>query len=332
MSNLPWVEKYRPESLDDVIAHKDIISTLRHLLNSNRLPHLLFYGPPGTGKTSTIVAIAKHLYKEHYSRMTLELNASDERGIDVVREKIKDFAATGVLFSSGHKLIILDEADQMTRDAQSALRRIVEKYTSNVRFCLICNNVNKIIPAIQSRCTRFRFGPLPTPAVRECLDRIIISEGVEADASGRDALVSICGGDMRRVLNVLQSTVLSFGVVNASNVYSTTGQPDPMIVTEILNSLLQEDIRVSVQKLEELSLNEGISLLDILQAIHDKVVHQDWPPSVKCFILKELAGLEVRLNMGANESIQGSGLAGVFMIARETVGKIVDGQEESMVS
>lgn len=175
-SSLPWVEKYRPSSLDELIAHEEIIMILNKLIESNKLPHLLFHGPPGTGKTSTIIACAKKMYGANYSSMTLELNASDDRGIDVVREQIKEFAGTKKLFSSGVKLIILDEADAMTNDAQSALRRVIEKYTSNTRFCMICNYVNKIMPALQSRCTRFRFAPLRPEQITTRLQEIVSAE------------------------------------------------------------------------------------------------------------------------------------------------------------
>merc|ERR1719343_100170 len=154
---IPWVEKYRPEKLEDLVAHEDIISIITKLIDNGNLPHLLLYGPPGTGKTSTITAAAKRMYATSYSSMTLELNASDARGIDTIRNEIKEFAGTRQLFFGGKtkssiKLIILDEADAMTSDAQFALRRIMEKYTKNTRFCLICNYVSKIIPALQSRC------------------------------------------------------------------------------------------------------------------------------------------------------------------------------------
>jgi len=175
-ASLPWVEKYRPNSLDELIAHEEIIQILNKLIDSNKLPHLLFHGPPGTGKTSTIIACAKKMYGSNYASMALELNASDDRGIDVVRDQIKEFAGTKKLFSSGVKLIILDEADAMTNEAQSALRRVIEKYTSNTRFCLICNYVNKIMPALQSRCTRFRFAPLRPEQITSRLQDICVAE------------------------------------------------------------------------------------------------------------------------------------------------------------
>ncbi|CAE6449621.1 unnamed protein product, partial [Rhizoctonia solani] len=173
---LPWVEKYRPVTLSDVVSHQDITSTIERFIEKNRLPHLLFYGPPGTGKTSTIVAVARRIYGNDYKKQILELNASDDRGIEVVREQIKQFAETRTLFNKGFKLIILDEADMMTQAAQAALRRVIEQYTRNVRFCIICNYVNKITPAIQSRCTRFRFSPLPIPEVEKRVNMVIESE------------------------------------------------------------------------------------------------------------------------------------------------------------
>ena len=173
---LPWVEKYRPSSLDDLVSHQDIITTIKRFIDQDKLPHLLFYGPPGTGKTSTILACAKHLYSTNSKSMVLELNASDDRGIDVVRDQIKTFASTKTLFSSGFKLIVLDEADQLTQTAQNALRRVIEQYTKNVRFCIICNYVGKIIPALQSRCTRFRFAPLEPEQIAQRLDVVIEQE------------------------------------------------------------------------------------------------------------------------------------------------------------
>ena len=220
-----------PDRLEDLVAHEDIVSTLTKLIDNDNLPHLLLYGPPGTGKTSTIVAAAKRMFgAKAYSSMALELNASDARGINVVRNEIKEFAGTRQLFNKGIKLVILDEADAMTNDAQFALRRVIEKYTKNARFCLICNYVSKIIPALQSRCTRFRFAPLKRDQIRSRLIEVAVAEKCKTTDDGLDAILSLSGGDMRRVLNLLQSTSMANDTVDANTVYSTSGAPMPDVV------------------------------------------------------------------------------------------------------
>lgn len=197
-------------------GHQDILSTINKFVDSNRLPHLLLYGPPGTGKTSTILALARRIYGiENMRQMVLELNASDDRGIDVVREQIKTFASTKQIFSlsgasaksgiAGFKLIILDEADAMTNTAQMALRRIMEKYTTNTRFCIIANYSHKLSPALLSRCTRFRFSPLKERDIRVLVDKVIEEEHVNILPEATDSLVRLSKGDMRRALNVLQA-------------------------------------------------------------------------------------------------------------------------------
>lgn len=216
---LPWVEKYRPGKLSDLISHDEIIATINKFMNENQLPHLLFYGPPGTGKTSTILACAKQLYSPgQFKSMVLELNASDDRGINIVREQILNFASTRTIFNDKFKLIILDEADAMTNDAQNALRRIIEKYTENVRFCIICNYLSKIIPALQSRCTRFRFAPVLPAQIMPRLKHIIEAEQLKVDEDGLKAIIQLSKGDMRKVLNILQSTWIAFKEINEENV------------------------------------------------------------------------------------------------------------------
>ena len=172
LESLPWIEKYRPQKLSNIVHHPNIIYALKKLIKKGQLPHMLFYGASGTGKTSTIMATAKKLYNEDISFMVLELNASDDRGINIVREEIKEFAESRNMFKTGIKLIILDEADSMTYDAQFALRRVIEKYSYNTRFCLICNYMNKIIPAIRSRCMQFRFSPINNDSINQYLNRI----------------------------------------------------------------------------------------------------------------------------------------------------------------
>ncbi|CEG68833.1 Putative Replication factor C subunit 3/5 [Rhizopus microsporus] len=241
LDNLPWVEKYRPATLDDLVSHKDITSTIETFIEAKRLPHLLFYGPPGTGKTSTILACARKLYGERFKAMILELNASDDRGIDVVREQIKNFASTRNIYSSGFKLIILDEADSMTNQAQSALRRIIEKYTKNVRFCIICNYVSKIIPAIQSRCTRFRFAPLEIEQVESRLQTIIDQEQIDLTEDGKKALLRLSKGDMRRALNILQACHAAYDRIDENAIYSCTGHPHPQDIERIFKWIMTEE-------------------------------------------------------------------------------------------
>eukprot|EP01038_Epipyxis_sp_PR26KG_P009764 gene9764-13135_t len=316
-SNLPWVEKYRPKSLDELIAHEEIIQILNKLIDNNKLPHLLFHGPPGTGKTSTIIACAKKMYGEKYSSMTLELNASDDRGIDVVRNQIKEFAGTMKLFSSGVKLIILDEADAMTSDAQAALRRVIEKYTSNTRFCMICNYVNKIIPALQSRCTRFRFAPLKPDQIRSRLNGVILSERVNATNEGKQAILELACGDLRRVLNLLQSTHMAYPEVNQDTVYLTAGAAMPKIIETILLSLMNEPFAEAYNSLLKIITDFGYAVCDIVTELSLRLSMLDIPNPVMAYIMDKLSTIEFRLSHGVSEKLQIGALVGAFTVARE---------------
>lgn len=218
-----------------------MIAIVETFIEAKRLPHLLFYGPPGTGKTTTILACARKLYGDKFKSMILELNASDDRGIDVVREQIKNFASTKNIYNSGFKLIILDEADSMTTQAQAALRRVIEKYTKNVRFCIICNYVSKIIPAIQSRCTRFRFAPLAVEQVDSRLQTIIDNEQITLTEAGKKALLLLSKGDMRRALNILQACHAAYDRIDESEIYLCTGHPQPKDIERITNWMLNDD-------------------------------------------------------------------------------------------
>ncbi|CAJ0901821.1 480_t:CDS:10 [Entrophospora sp. SA101] len=239
--NLPWVEKYRPKTLDELISHKNIITTIESYINKDQLPHLLFYGPPGTGKTSTIFAIANKIYGDKWKSMVMELNASDDRGIDVVREQIKNFASTRNIFSSDVKLIILDEADAMTQTAQNALRRIIEKYTQNVRFCIVCNYPLKIIPAVQSRCTKFRFSPLGKDQIISYLNDIIEAERINISQDGMEALIKISCGDMRRVLNILQTCHATNEFIDEDAICNCTGRPNTKDIELIVKTMTYDD-------------------------------------------------------------------------------------------
>ncbi|GFZ50493.1 Replication factor C subunit 3 [Saitozyma sp. JCM 24511] len=329
---LPWVEKYRPITLDDVVSHKDITTTIEKFIDAGRLPHLLLYGPPdpldrreystnaippGTGKTSTVLALARRLYGPAYKKHILELNASDERGIDVVRDQIKSFAMTKVLFSKGFKLVILDEADMMTQAAQAALRRVIETHTKNVRFCILCNYVNKITPAIQSRCTRFRFMPLPEKEVRRKVDEVVEKEGVNLTDDGRAALLKLSKGDMRRALNVLQACHAAYDIVDETAVYTCTGNPHPEDIERVVKSMLSDEFGTAYNLITTLKVERGLALQDLISGTYDFLQTVDLPTQSRVFLLDHLGSCEHRLSLGGSEKMQLTALLGAFKIAVE---------------
>ncbi|KNH06473.1 replication factor C subunit 3 [Perkinsela sp. CCAP 1560/4] len=325
-SHLPWVETYRPKEMRDIISHVEIMQSIQKLLKKDQLPHLLFYGPPGTGKTTTILSCARMVYgSERLKGNVLELNASDERGIDVVRNQIKDFASTSIVFSAApYKLIILDEADQMTPDAQAALRRVIEKYTRNVRFCIICNNVNKLLPALQSRCTKYRFGPLESSEMIPRLESILVAEKVPYEMSGIEAAARISNGDMRRCINILQGATMSFSTINEEVVYRCTGAPAPQFLREVLRILVDVNFVQSHTALVAKAQITNTSVLEIVQNIPSSVLCLGWPESVKAFVLDELAKLEHLASQGGSDRTSWACLVGIFQLAKEATMRDLD--------
>lgn len=325
-TDVPWIEKYRPNTLDDLASHEDIKSTLERFMKDQSLPHLLFYGPPGTGKTSTILACARKLYEPHqFGQMVLEMNASDDRGIGIVRGPILNFASSRSIFKSKFKLVILDEADQMTQDAQNALRRIIEKYTENTRFCLISNYLNKIIPAIQSRCTRFRFGPLTPAQISPRMDLIIENEQLNITPGGRQAILEMAQGDMRRVVNLLQSTSMTFNeqTIDEIKVYQCCGHPLRSDIEKILKVLLAHDLREAYKIINEIKIEKGLALQDIITQISNYVKEIEFPEmdentikKIKVDIIIKLADIEFHLSNGGSEKIYLSAMIGAFQGAR----------------
>ena len=252
------------------------VCVVQRFVNQGSLPHLLLHGPPGTGKTSTILACARKLYSPaQFHGMVLELNASDDRGIGIVRGDILNFAESRPVFSKGFKLVILDEADAMTNDAQNALRRIMEKYTSITRFCLICNYMTKIIPALQSRCTRFRFAPLKPEQIIPRLDHIIREEKLKCTEDAKKSLISLADGDMRRVINTLQSTAMAFDkVITQDNVHKCCGQPTTQDIEEIFSVLTDDskDIKDVCDFILDLQNDKGLALQDLISRLHLKLL------------------------------------------------------------
>ncbi|KAM7213841.1 P-loop containing nucleoside triphosphate hydrolase protein [Rhypophila decipiens] len=350
--SLPWVEKYRPVTLSDVSGHQDILATINKFVDTNRLPHLLLYGPPGTGKTSTVLALARRIYgSENMRQMVLELNASDDRGIDVVREQIKTFASTKQIFTLGasatraggglgnFKLIILDEADAMTNTAQMALRRIMEKYTANTRFCIIANYSHKLSPALLSRCTRFRFSPLKEQDIRVLVDKVIEEESVNITAEATDSLVKLSKGDMRRALNVLQACHASSTPLQAPDapkieeknivretittqtIYNCVAAPPPDAIKKILNTLLStSDVTSCLSTINTLKVAQGLALADIITALAEEIVKLEVKPQVMISWLDTLADIEHRVASGGSEAIQTGAVVGAIRNGVELMG------------
>jgi replication factor C subunit 3/5 len=314
--NLPWIEKYRPKELSELISHQEILHTIGRMMDSNQLPHLLFYGPAGTGKTSTILACARKLNGPRYASMILELNASVDNGIDVIREQVKGFASSRQLFSSGTKLVILDECDNMTKAAQFALRRVIEKYTKNTRFCIICNYINKIIPALQSRCTRFRFGPLESTQIAGRLRSIASAENANLTPGGTDAIVKLSNGDMRKCLNIMQACHLAFAEISHENVYKCTGRPLPEDIKSICHFLFNDTFADAVVNIRNIQMAKGLAIEDIVTEVTAIVLRASLPPPALCFLLPKLADIEHRLSAASNPRLELNALVGAFQIAK----------------
>lgn len=235
IGNIPLIEKYRPESLKDIVGNTDAIERLRSIAVAGNLPNIILAGSPGIGKTTSILCLAREMLGENYKNAVLELNASDARGIDVVRNKIKMFAQKKVTLPPGkHKIIILDEADSMTASAQQALRRTMEIYSSSTRFALACNNSTKIIEPIQSRCAVLRFTKLSDSEILMRLQQVCALENIGYELSGLEAIIFTSEGDMRHALNALQSTVSGFNHVTSENVFKVCDQPHPVKLHAVL--------------------------------------------------------------------------------------------------
>lgn len=304
-NNLPWIEKYRPNKLDDIISHDYIIKTLDNFVKDNMIPHTLFYGPPGTGKTSTILSLSYKLYGKYSKQMVIHLNASDERGIDVVRNRIKDFVTTKPLFlpteiKNKHKIVILDEADSMTEEAQLALRQIIVNFTKNARFCIICNYIGKIITPLQSRFTKFRFSPLKKENIFEKIEEIEKKENIQITQNGKNAIYQLSNGDLRKFINILQAVFLSYKTVTLNNVYKCTGKPLPQTISTIISKLLNNNIKNNYLFLNKVIHENGISLVDLIHYIYKKIFLLSLNNNQLSYLFYKLSEMEFNLSENSN--------------------------------
>jgi replication factor C small subunit len=311
-SNLMWVEKYRPEKLDEVIDQKEIIRGLKNLIkNPEEIPHLLFAGPAGVGKTTTALCVAKGLLGEEWQRDTLELNASDERGIKMVRERVKEFAAVMKLTTNNKednrpfRIIILDEADEMTQEAQTALRRIIEDSSRTTRFIFICNYLTQIIEPIQSRCVVFRFTRLTNEDIVGHLKVICQIEGVKYDDKALTQIYAATSGDLRHSINILQAAA-GMGSVSLPNVVASIGLSGKFKVGEIIKLALSGKFQDARFKLLELIQVYGMSESDFLKYANQEAygMKLDRPDEFAAL----MAEYDYRLLVGAHPEIQLSAL------------------------
>ena len=316
-----WVEKYRPTTLDQVSGQEEVVSRLKAYVRAGNLPHLLFAGPAGTGKTTCAIALARELFKEDWRSSFFELNASDERGLDVVRVKIKDIARTQSMAEQGFKIIFLDEADNLTSDAQAALRRTMETYTRTARFILSCNYSSRIIEPIQSRTAVFRFRPLKPEAIRSYLERIAKEEKLTITKEGMEALVYIAQGDMRKAVNALQVAAAISTTIDEDALYKAASVARPELVKNLLEVSLSGDFIKSRDALDSLLIEYGLSGEDVIRAIHRTVFDLSVPDAFKLRLIDRVGEAEFRLVEGSNERIQLEALLAHFVLAGQELKK-----------
>ncbi|MEM3074951.1 MAG: replication factor C small subunit [Candidatus Pacearchaeota archaeon] len=310
-----WTEKYRPKKFDEMVGQEDIVRRVKSLTNSLNIPHLLFAGPAGVGKSTLALIVVKELFGDKWKENYLELNASDERGIDVIRQKVKDFARTKAIAEIPFKVIFLDEADALTNEAQNALRRTMENYTSNCRFILSCNYSSKIIDPIQSRCAVFRFKLLEKKDIEKIIKRIANNEKLEINEEAAKTLFEVSEGDCRRAINLLQTTASISNTITKDLIDIIVPSAKPSDIKIILEYALSGDFKNSKEKLLDVMLKESISGTDIIKAIQKEIWNLSIDPELKVKLTERTGEIEFRLVEGSDEFIQLESLLASFVMA-----------------
>ena len=313
MNTLIWTEKYRPREFSDVRGQEDIVNTIKAMVEKQNLPHLLFSGPAGVGKTTLSIIIAKKLFGESWRQNFLELNASDDRGIDVVRNTIKDFAKTRAIGDYPFKIIYLDECDSLTKEAQQALRRTMENFVSGTRFILSCNYSSKIIDAIQSRCAVFRFKPLESKHILEVVESIGKEEKLQMNEGAKKALCEMADGDVRKLVNIMQSCAALGNSITESGVYNIASLAEPKEIIEVLKRAAAGDFINARSKLLDVQLKYGLSGIDLIKQIQKEVWNLDTTDNHKLKMIEKCAEIEFRMVEGADEFVQLEALIASFI-------------------
>jgi replication factor C subunit 2/4 len=317
-TTVPWVEHYRPRVLDQVVGNRAAVERLRIIARQGNIPNLILTGPPGTGKTTSLLCLCRELLGDRLKEAVIELNASDERGIDVVRQDIKSFAKRHVnLPENRHKVVLLDEADSMTDAAQQAMRRIMEKFSNTTRFVFACNMSEKVIEPIQSRCAIVRFTRVEEGEIATRLAQICAAEGIEFTTDGIGCLAVLADGDVRSAVNGLQATAVRFGFINQENVQATVDVPNPAAIAEIYTALRSGDLRNALTIMNGLQVR-GHSASDIVQSLF-RTARRDAQlnEKLKLLILKEIGLTQMGMAQGMSSPLQLDGLiARLFKIVQ----------------
>ncbi|MFC1698320.1 replication factor C small subunit [Nanoarchaeota archaeon] len=310
-----WTEKYRPKNFSDMKGQKEIVNRIVAFVEQQNMPHLLFSGPAGIGKTTLSLIIARQLFKDSWQTNFLELNASDERGIDIIRNKVKDFARTKAIGDVPFKIIYLDECDALTKEAQQALRRTMENYTQTCRFILSCNYSSKIIDPIQSRCTIFRFKPLKKEDIYEIIDKIAKQENLTIDEKAKEALFEVCEGDCRRAENILQSCAAVEDNITDELIFSLASTAKPEKLKETLQLAFNGKFIEARNNLLNLMLEYGLSGLDLIKQIQREIWNLDIESKQKVMLIDKCGEIEFRMVEGSDEYLQLEALLAQFTAA-----------------